>query len=74
MLIWFDAFCSDKKFKMSFIVVWHMVCGCSGWFGVVICGLGTIAYGRPITFFPVRHFYLVFDPGMAITKYIFKCV
>ena len=28
-----------KKFKMSFKVVWHMVCGCLGWFGVVISGL-----------------------------------
>ena len=43
-----------KKFKMSFKVVWHTVCGCSGWFGVVICGLGTIAYCRTITFFPVQ--------------------
>ena len=62
-----------KKFEMSFKVVWHTVCGCSGWFGVVMCGLGTIAYCRTITFFPVyhavRHFYLVFDPGMVITKY-----
>ena len=52
-------------------MVWHTVCGCSGMFGVVICGLGTIAYCRTITFFSsidhaVRHFYLVFDPGMVI--------
>ena len=53
MLIWFDAFCGDKKFKMSFKVVWHTICGCSGWFGGVICGLGTIAFCRTITFFPV---------------------
>ena len=66
-----------KKFKMSFKVVWHTVCGCLGWFGVVICGLGTIAYCRTITFFSskdhaVRHFYLVFDPGMVIKN--IKCV
>ena len=55
-------------------MVWHTVSGCLGWFGVVICGLGTIAYCRIVTFFSsidnaVRHFYLVFDPGMVITKY-----
>ena len=61
-----------KKFKMSFKVVWLTVCECSGWFGVVICGLGTIAYCRAITFIidhAVRHFYLVFYPCMVITKY-----
>ena len=42
-----------KKLKMSFKVVWHAVCGYSGWFGVVICGLGTMAYCRTISFFPV---------------------
>ena len=44
ILICFDALCGNKKVKMSFKVAWHTVCGCSGWFGVVICGLGTIAY------------------------------
>ena len=61
-----------KGFKISFKVVWHTVCGYSGWFGVVECGLGTIAYCRTITFFSsighaVGHFYLGFYPGMVIT-------
>ena len=63
-----------KKFKMSFKVVWHMVCGCSGWFGVVICGVGTRLTVEPLHCFQHRScslalLFVFFYPGMVITKY-----
>ena len=33
-----------RKVKTSFNVVWYMACGCSWWFGVVLCGLGAMVY------------------------------
>ena len=63
-----------KQFKMNFKVVWHMVCGCSGWFGVVDMWyrdhrLLSNHYIFSSIDHAIRHFYLVFDPGMVITKY-----
>ena len=57
-------------------MVWRTVCGCSVWFGVVICGLGSRDQRLLSNHYifssinhAVRNFYLVFDPGMVITKY-----
>ena len=46
MLIWFDAFNGDQKVYNEFKSDWHIVCYCLGWFGVVLCGLGAMAYCR----------------------------